>query len=56
MIKKQALIHHHLGHPGRKWFNNCIKLMDMDELQLKKDDKLLNDNYKVYVIAKKVKL
>ena len=30
--------------------------MDMDELQLKKDDKLLNDNYKVYVIAKKVKL
>ena len=36
--KKQALIHHHLGHPGRKWFNDCVKLMDMDELKLEKDD------------------
>ena len=54
--KKQALIHHHLGHPGRKQFNDCVKLMDMDKLQLEKDDKLLNDNCEVCVIAKKVKL
>ena len=54
--KKQALIHHHLGHPGRKQFNDCIKLMNMDKLQLEKDDKLLNDNCEVCVMAKKVKL
>ena len=53
---KQALIHCCLGHPGQKWFNNCVKWMDMDELQLKKDDKLLDNNCEVCVKAKKVKL
>ena len=56
MAKKQALIHHCLGHPGRKQFNDCVKLMDMDKLQLEKDDKLLNDNCEMCVMAKKVKL
>ena len=54
--KKQALIHHCLGHLGRKWFNDCIRMMDMGDLQLEKDDKLLNNNCEVCVIAKKVKL
>lgn len=53
---KQALIYHCLGHPERKQFNNCVKWMDMDDLQLEKDDKLLNNNCKVCVKAKKVKL
>ena len=56
MAKKQALIHHCLGHSGRKQFNNCVKLMDMDELQLEKDDKLLNDNCELCTMTKKVKL
>ena len=30
--KKQALIHHCLGHLGRKQFNDCVKLMDMGNL------------------------
>ena len=30
--KKQALIHHCLGHLGRKQFNDCVKLMDMGDL------------------------
>ena len=54
--KKQALIHCRLGHPGRKRFNDCVKLMDMGDLRLEKDDKLLNDNCEVCVMAKKVKL
>ena len=54
--KKQALIHRRLGHPGRKRFNDCIKLMDMSELRLEKDDKLLNNNCEVCVKAKNVKL
>lgn len=54
--RKQALIHCCLGHPGRRCFNDCIKMMDMNELQLEKDDKLLNDNCEVCVKAKNVKL
>ena len=34
--KKQELIHRRLGHPGRKRFDHCIKLLDMSELRLEK--------------------
>ena len=54
--KKQALIHHQLGYPGRQRFNDCLKLMDLDSnLQLGKDDKMLDNSCKVCSMAKKIK-
>ena len=52
---KQKLIHRRLGHPGRGRFNNCVEWMDMGELQVEKQDQLLDDKCEVCVKAKQVK-
>lgn len=55
-VKKQELIHHCLSHSERKQFNNCIKWMDMDDLQLGKSNKLINDNCEMCSMIKKIKM
>lgn len=54
--KKQVLVHCQLGHPGKYRFNDCLKMMDLDELQLEKSNKMLDDSCKIYIMAKKAKL
>ena len=54
--KKQELVHRRLGHPGRQRFNDCLRMMDLDELQLGKSAKMLDDNCEICVMAKKHKL
>ncbi|BCR88813.1 uncharacterized protein ACHE_50011A [Aspergillus chevalieri] len=53
--QRREIIHQRLGHPGRKRFNWCVETMDMDELKVRKRDKLLDDDCEICVKAKQVK-
>lgn len=53
--EKQMLIHSRLGHLGRRRFNHCVDNMDLSELKIKQQDRLLDDKCEICIRAKQVK-
>ena len=53
--QRQQLIHQRLGHPGKRRFNVCVEALNLDQLKIGKQDKLLESNCEVCIKAKQVK-
>src|SRR5699024_2922133 len=47
--QRREIIHQRLGHPGKRRFNSCVDAMDMDELRIGKQDKLLEDDCEICI-------
>ena len=55
IMKKQALVHSWLGHPGCWQFNHYVKSMEMSKLKLNKYNTILEDSYEICIHTKQVK-